>query len=60
VDSSRLAAVTESLFQTAGITKGGYGNQAKNGSKKNNHRETIWFSPHCHKAELNLFAKPGK
>lgn len=52
--------MTESLFQTAGITKGGYGNQAKNGSKKNNPRETIWFSPHCHKAELNLFAKPGK
>lgn len=41
---------------TAGITKGGYGNQAKNGLKKNNHRETIWFSPHCHWGEFNLFA----
>ena len=35
--------------------KGGYGNQAKPGSKakgkQNAKRETIWFSPHCLKPE---------
>ncbi len=27
--------------------KGGYGLQRKVGKNKNNHRERIWFSPHC-------------
>ena len=26
---------------------GGYGNQRKDGSNENRHKETIWFSPHC-------------
>ena len=27
--------------------KGGYGNQRKDGTNDNAHRETLWFSPHC-------------
>lgn len=35
---------------------GGYGSQRKDGENENRHRERIWFSPHCLKAELPLFA----
>lgn len=34
-------------------TQGGYGSRCKGRGRKNKHRETIWFSPHC------LSAKQG-
>jgi DNA adenine methylase len=37
--------------------QGGYGLQRKDGENKNNERETIWFSPHCIKPELDLFTR---
>lgn len=36
--------------------RGGYGSQRKDGTNLNRLRERIWFSPHCLKAELPLFA----
>jgi hypothetical protein len=40
--------------------KGGYGNQRKDGTNDNAHRETIWFSPHCLKGRQgDLFATFG-
>jgi DNA adenine methylase len=39
--------------------QGGYGSQRKDGENENRHRERIWFSPHCLKAELPLFAEPA-
>jgi DNA adenine methylase len=35
---------------------GGYGSQGAGRGRENADRETVWFSPHCLKAELPLFA----
>ena len=36
---------------------GGYGSQRQDGTNENARLERIWFSPHCLKAELPLFAE---
>jgi DNA adenine methylase len=47
--------------QVAWKAKGGYGNQRKDGTNDNAHRETIWFSPHClKKCQEELFSAFGR
>ena len=34
---------------------GGYGNQRRNGDNMNKLKERLWFSPHCHHVDANMF-----